>query len=785
MRAAIMSVLAMRVRQREQVKIASAGRDRTLIDVPAATHKQQVDGPSADKAQAQLQTENNQLRAEIERLCDENERLRGESRQQRDDNERLRGEARRQREYIERLRGSRGTSKSIPPTIAMSSATAAPPATAPPANVPPATVPTAASPPAAAPPTAALPATASLAAAPLAAAPPAAAVPATTTAKTRLDDLLQSFRRFGDSIGFEWAAEAQPEAVAAQVHRVDAPKSREGVPPDLLPISEDEVLARDPTPINVDEVAHSPTVDFDEVARPPTAMELGATLLDELYLATAKPAAPILSHATRLSSGERGVSLVCLRVLRAFYTTHSGLGKQIGDVCNEEGFNASLCTITRCTGLSLAESIVHVATGKGSNASPLVGRANTFFSYGWTGTRLQDMLFALEEKLTELETADGVQRYVWVDLFCASQTLLSDVFLPVGAYARAQLQASDPHGYAACKEDTSHILEDAMEWVTEVLFYCSPLTAEWLAPHHHFPLVGRPERPNHWQRKGPGALTRAWCNVELAKTQVKGCKLHVVLSREDMASFQSLLTERFDSLAGVVAGLDACDALVSKVEDRDYLMGEIKLLGGLGSVTATVAAALFKWLADEGRAALEKMPLGEPERGLSGLNASLGRLLVAQRDLEGAAVLLRKAMQARRETLGDRHRDTLTSINSLGLLLKSQGDLAGAAVLLREVVQARRETLGDRHRDTLKSINNLGLLLQAQGDLAGAAVLHREVVQARRETLGDRHCDTVTSINNLGSLQKPIPGLLQWSSPGKTSSAAEASPLLDLAQPRR
>ena len=38
---------------------------------------------------------------------------------------------------------------------------------------------------------------------------------------------------------------------------------------------------------------------------------------------------------------------------------------------------------------------------------------------------------------------------------------------------------------------------------------------------------------------------------------------------------------------------------------------------------------------------------------------------------------------------------------------------------------AKRETLGDRHIDTLRSINNLGMLLKAQGDLAGAEVLYR------------------------------------------------------------
>ena len=69
------------------------------------------------------------------------------------------------------------------------------------------------------------------------------------------------------------------------------------------------------------------------------------------------------------------------------------------------------------------------------------------------------------------------------------------------------------------------------------------------------------------------------------------------------------------------------------------------------------------------------------------------------------------------------------------------GDLDGAEVLLREALQARREKLGDRHKDTLVSINSLGKLLHTQGDLDGAAVLLREATMARFGDLaGDQDC---------------------------------------------
>ena len=90
--------------------------------------------------------------------------------------------------------------------------------------------------------------------------------------------------------------------------------------------------------------------------------------------------------------------------------------------------------------------------------------------------------------------------------------------------------------------------------------------------------------------------------------------------------------------------------------------------------------------------------------------------------LTSAEPLLREALEVQRGTLGDRHPDTLTSINNLGLLLQTKGDLAAAEPLIREAFEGRHETLGSRHPRTLSSHNNLGQLLQA---LKTIAMMHR------------------------------------------------------------
>merc|ERR1719442_303056 len=114
--------------------------------------------------------------------------------------------------------------------------------------------------------------------------------------------------------------------------------------------------------------------------------------------------------------------------------------------------------------------------------------------------------------------------------------------------------------------------------------------------------------------------------------------------------------ENFEDIAGIVADLDARKAQVSKSEDRDYILGEVaKLDGGLGAVTSTVCSALRDWLAEQGR----------------------------------------KALQRRREALGERHPDTLVLMDCIAGLLTDQGDLEGAEPLFRAALQGRREVLGD------------------------------------------------------------------------------------------
>jgi len=147
---------------------------------------------------------------------------------------------------------------------------------------------------------------------------------------------------------------------------------------------------------------------------------------------------------------------------------------------------------------------------------------------------------------------------------------------------------------------------------------------------------------------------------------------------------------------------------------------------------------------------------GQLERALAAFVVDRSDLIVTASELElvtqRGLQLYGEELQASRETLGDRHLDTLTSIESMATLLKGMGKHGEARLLLEEALQARREVQGDRHPDTLTTVTSMGTLLVAMRQPERARPLFEEELEASREILGDRHVDTLLSISNMGQL---------------------------------
>ena len=249
----------------------------------------------------------------------------------------------------------------------------------------------------------------------------------------------------------------------------------------------------------------------------------------------------------------------------------------------------------------------------------------------------------------------------------------------------------------------------------------------------------------------PMPFKRAYCIKEVWHTLASRAHFAVVMSAVQQAAFERALVEQFDTIVGIIGAVDVRTCQCLSPEDTKAIKAELDREVGLSACNQQVIGLLRTTLVKQGWAALARLPVAR--RGTSALINNLGMLLKAIGDLDGAEPLLREALEASREKLGDRNPHTLCAIGNLAFLLQAKGDLDGAELLYREALEASREKLGDRHRGTLNSINNLGVLLgRAKGDLDGAEPLLREALAGRRKAFGKCHPDTLSSINNLGGL---------------------------------
>jgi CHAT domain-containing protein/tetratricopeptide (TPR) repeat protein len=138
------------------------------------------------------------------------------------------------------------------------------------------------------------------------------------------------------------------------------------------------------------------------------------------------------------------------------------------------------------------------------------------------------------------------------------------------------------------------------------------------------------------------------------------------------------------------------------------------------------------------------------------LHGRVGQLR-QQRKIREALPLAQKALEIRKEVLGEHHPDYADSLNSLALLYEDQGEYAKAASLCREALQIKKQVLGERHPDYAASLSKLAMLYHFQRECARAEPLYRQALEIYRQVLadldvGELHLDYATTLNSLASL---------------------------------
>ncbi|CAI6028482.1 unnamed protein product, partial [Clonostachys chloroleuca] len=105
----------------------------------------------------------------------------------------------------------------------------------------------------------------------------------------------------------------------------------------------------------------------------------------------------------------------------------------------------------------------------------------------------------------------------------------------------------------------------------------------------------------------------------------------------------------------------------------------------------------------------------------------------------------KRVWDLRREVLGERHPDTISSMASLATTYHEQGRYNEAEQLKDQALNLRREILGEKHPETISSMASLATTYHEQGRYNEAQEVSIRVLDLRREVLGEKHPETIWS----------------------------------------
>jgi tetratricopeptide (TPR) repeat protein len=102
---------------------------------------------------------------------------------------------------------------------------------------------------------------------------------------------------------------------------------------------------------------------------------------------------------------------------------------------------------------------------------------------------------------------------------------------------------------------------------------------------------------------------------------------------------------------------------------------------------------------------------------------------------------------------GEQSLETAASLNNLGeLFTRRGGDARVAQRYFERALAIRKQVLGERHPEIAESLNNVGRMLLLQQDYKDARPCFEQALAIREQVLGKNHLDTLSSARILSNL---------------------------------
>ena len=262
-------------------------------------------------------------------------------------------------------------------------------------------------------------------------------------------------------------------------------------------------------------------------------------------------------------------------------------------------------------------------------------------------------------------------------------------------------------------------------------------TAAALAEDVRRHLEGRPvlARGDSWAYRSSRFVRRNWLQLGLAGA--------AVVTAVAFASYhgQRIAHERDEAQYQARTAHSVSEFLISV-----FLQSDPDRSGGEPTVRDVLARGAERVMEDvEGDPAVRARlldALGEVQR-------KLGRL-------QEARPLLEEGLRLRREALGPRDPEVLTSMGHVAALESNSGDLEEAARMNREIYELAVEIHGKDHQEAVVRLHNLGTSLRAAGHVEEAESVLRQSLEGRRRLFGEEHVAVANATTSLANVVRDL-----------------------------
>ena len=146
---------------------------------------------------------------------------------------------------------------------------------------------------------------------------------------------------------------------------------------------------------------------------------------------------------------------------------------------------------------------------------------------------------------------------------------------------------------------------------------------------------------------------------------------------------------------------------------------------------------------------LRKNTLGENDRATLEILGNLAASYTLEGKYQRAEPLYRRVVDGLRRAYGDEDPEVLKALSEQAGLYRYQGHYARAETLALKALDIERRVLGPEHPTTLMTADTLALIYTFSGKYPRAETLYAQVLDARRRLMGAEHPDTLETTSDL------------------------------------